>query len=120
MRRAALALACAAVLLAPPASAADILGAAYDAQTDELVVDIAYRGTHPNHEFFLLWDSCKGEAPARTAARLVDRQGQDVAREDFRVRERLSLEGLPCRPAQVTLRLGLNANHTVYIPAPPK
>lgn len=112
--RASIALACALVFATAPARAADILAAAYDPQTDEIVVDIAYRGTNPNHTFSLLWDPCKD---GRTSARLVDRQGNDEAREDYRVRERLSLKELPCRPAVVTLRLGRVAHEDVYVPA---
>ena len=102
-----------ACLLPATAWTADILGARYDPGTDQLVVDIAYRGTHGEHDFMLRWGPCKdGEA----AARLVDRHGTDAAREGFRVRERFELERLPCRPARVTLRLGRVSHASVLVP----
>ena len=33
------------------ASATNFMSVAYDAETDELIVEIAYRGTHENHNF---------------------------------------------------------------------
>jgi hypothetical protein len=96
--------------------AADILEAHYDTAADELVVDIAYRGTNPDHEFAVEWGRCSTESPPRTVGRLVDRQGSDMAREDYRVEERLALDDIPCRPAIVTLRLGRAAHTDVYVP----
>ena len=109
-----------ALLLAPAvATGADILGAFYDPARDALVVDIAYRGTKPNHAFSLEWGECRGEAsaPYRTVARLIDRQGQDLAEKSFEVRARFPLASLECRPAEVTLRLGRVSHATVFVPA---
>ena len=103
--------------IAAPAHGADITGAAYERERDELVVDIVYRGTSPNHEFTLQWGACSDGPPYRTSARLIDTQGRDVAHEEYRVRERFSLAGLQCRPAAVTLRLGRSALATVQIPS---
>jgi hypothetical protein len=97
-----------------PASAADILSALYDARTDEIVVDIAYRGTRADHDFTVQWDSCRDGG---VAGRLVDEQGNDAARTRFRVTRRLSLDDLPCRPAVVTLRLGRVSHMSVRVPA---
>jgi hypothetical protein len=47
---------------------------------------------------------------------VIDAQGNDKAREEYRVSERISLEDLPCRPAIVTLRLGRVAHTDVYVP----
>jgi len=98
------------------ATAADILGAHYDAASDQVVVDIAYRGTNPDHEFIVEWGSCSQASPPRLAGRLIDRQGRDVAREDYRTSEELPLDDMPCRPAIVTLRLGRVAHADVYVP----
>jgi hypothetical protein len=104
------------IAAAAPVAPADILGAHYDPAADELVVDIAYRGTNADHEFSVRWGSCSEASPPRTVGRLIDRQGNDPARGDYRVRERLALTELPCRPAIVTLRLGRVAHTDVYVP----
>ncbi len=102
-----------------PAKAADIVGAKYDAADDTIVVNIAYRGTQPDHEFTVEWGPCNeaGGPPAGVTARLIDRQGRDIAREEFRVTGRLGLQELPCRPAEVTLRLGRVSHARVLVPA---
>ena len=83
--------------------------------TDALVVDIAYRGTQPGHPFSVHWGECR----PHTVGRLVDEQGADAAREDFRVRQRFGIASLDCRPAKVTLRLGPVSHATVSVPARP-
>jgi hypothetical protein len=105
-----------ALAAAAPAHAADILDARYDPAADELVVDIAYRGTNPDHEFAIAWGRCSDASPPRIVGRLIDQQGRDAARDDYRVSERLALEEIPCRPAIVTLRLGRVAHTNVYVP----
>jgi hypothetical protein len=107
----------AALLLAASAYAQTFLGAGYDPATDELVVDIAYRGTSPNHEFSLAWDQCQRDArPYEIAARVIDDRPDDPAVRDFIVRRRFSLGDLQCRPANVTLRMGRLANISVFVP----
>jgi hypothetical protein len=106
-------------LLVFQAHAADLLGATYEPVSDTLLIDIAYRGTHPEHDFFVQWSPCSGGPPARTVGRVIDVHGRDAARENFRVRERVSLENLPCRPALVTLRLGRVAHEQVFVPEAP-
>ena len=93
--------------------AADIRGARYDARTDTLLVEIAYRGTHPHHDFRVEWGPC---GDAGTVGRLIDRHGRDAAEQEHVVQERLSLEALPCRPALVTLRLGRSSLAQVHVP----
>jgi hypothetical protein len=96
-----------------------ILGASYDGSSNALVVDIAYQGTNPNHDFELAWDECQSSGNGRhsVVARLIDRQGKDEAQKDFQVRRRFDLSGLECRPAEVTIRLGPVSNRTVSVPA---
>lgn len=96
-----------------------ILDAYYNRTQDELVVEIAYQGTNPNHEFSIVWDGCQQAGEGRNVAvgRLIDSQGNDVAKTDFKVRRRFPLAGLACRPAEVTIRLGPVSNRTVSVPA---
>ena len=108
-----------ALLPAMAAQAADLLGATYDPNSDTLLIDVAYRGTHPEHDFFVQWAPCTEGDPARTVGRVIDVHGRDHARESFRVRERVSLADIPCRPALVTLRLGRVANDQVFVPQAP-
>jgi hypothetical protein len=109
----------AALLVALSGNAEIISGTAYDPARDELVVDILYLGTDPNHEFSLVWDECSGtQPPYEVAARLIDQQGFDAAEREFRVRRRFSLAGLKCRPARVGLHLGRYVT-SVFIPARP-
>ena len=113
------------VLLAPflatpsQALAQTILDAYYSRTQDELVVEIAYQGTNPNHEFSIVWEGCQQAGEGRNVAvgRLIDNQGNDVAKTDYRVRRRFQLAGLTCRPAEVTIRLGPVSNRTVAVPA---
>ena len=85
--------------------AANIIEASYDA-ADQIVAEIAYRGTNPDHDFTIQWGRCRAGEPARLAGRLIDAQGRDLAREDYRITERIALDDMPCRPVIVTLRLG--------------
>jgi len=115
-------LACAAVALAilpAIAPAQTLLEAAYEPAGDQLIVTIAYQGTHPDHVFALDWEACRKAADGRqtAVARIIDKDGKDVARQDFRVERRFDLAGLACRPADVTLRLGPVSNRTVSVPA---
>ncbi|MGQ0752702.1 MAG: hypothetical protein ACT4PS_19445, partial [Betaproteobacteria bacterium] len=85
------------------------------------VAEIVYRGTHPNHEFSLDWDACRKPVteggPYQAAARIIDSDGNDAARMEYRVKAGFDLKTLDCRPAMVTLRLGRVAHQTLYIPA---
>jgi hypothetical protein len=96
--------------------AANILEARYDAARDQIVAEIAYRGTHPDHAFGVQWGACSESSPRRVVGRLIDRQGRDHAREDYRTTERIALNAIPCRPAIVTLRLGRSAHTDVFVP----
>jgi hypothetical protein len=113
-------IALAAALFAAPsfAPAQTILDASYSAAQDALVVEIAYQGTNPNHQFSVVWDACQQAGGRQSVVgRLIDAQGNDIAQKDFRVRRRFALADLPCRPADVTLRLGPVSNATVPVPA---
>ena len=105
--------------LPSPALSQTILDAFYDRAQDALIVELAYQGTNPNHDFSLVWDRCEpaGEGRHTVVGRLVDNQGNDAARSDFQVRRSFPLTGLACRPAEVTVRMGPVSNRTVSIPA---
>jgi hypothetical protein len=52
-------------------------------------------------------------------AEVIDSQERDEASHDFKKTVHLSLEGLTCRPATVTLRAGPRTYITVRVPAVP-
>ena len=93
----------------------------YDAKTDELIVTILYSGTNPDHDFSLKWDECTRHPDGTNdaTAEVIDSQEQDAASQDFQKTVRLSLEGLTCRPATVTLRAGPLSYISVRVPALP-
>jgi hypothetical protein len=101
------------------AYAQQIVHAAYDKSRDAVVVDIAYRGTHNDHPFAIEWGACRAGSPNQTSARLSDLHGYDPAKHDYRIRVRIGLDGLPCRPVRVTLRLGRISHATIFIPVAP-
>ena len=100
-------------LLPAVAQSADIRSAYYDPRSDDIVVEIAYRGTGKDHDFRVLWGECQDDG---VSARLVDRQGTDAALTGYLMTKRISLHELPCRPAVVTLRLGAVAHMSVRVP----
>jgi len=106
-------------LSAGPAVAADLVGASYDASDDTIVVTVAYQGMTGSHRFSVTWDACdtSGGSPAQVAGRLTDTLGNEPGEKPFQVTSRLSLAGLACRPAQVTLRLGKVSHKQVFVPA---
>jgi hypothetical protein len=106
-------------LSAGPARAADLVSATYDASDDTIVVTVAYQGMTDGHRFSVTWDACdtSGGSPAKVAGRLSDRQGSEPGEKPFQVKARLSLGGLACRPAEVTLRLGKVSHQQVFVPA---
>jgi hypothetical protein len=105
-------------LSAGPAAAADLVSAAYDASDDTIVVTVAYQGVTDGHRFSVTWDACdtSGGFPARATGRLTDAQGNEPAERPFQVKARLSLDGLECRPAEVTLRLGRISHQQLLVP----
>jgi hypothetical protein len=104
------------LFLAWPAHAADIVEAHHDPASDQIVAQVAYRGTNPDHDFSVQWGECSDASPPRVVGRLIDAQGDDIAREDYRVQTRIGLENIPCRPAIVTLRLGRVSHLDMFVP----
>jgi hypothetical protein len=107
-------------MLAQAVWADNFASISYDPATQELVVTMIYRGTHPDHSFSLKWGEChdsqSGSLPEVTAE-VLDAQWEDPARDDFRKTIRFSLADLPCRrPASVTLRTAPRFFYTLKIP----
>jgi hypothetical protein len=110
----------AAATLSNPAAADNFAKVFYNAQTDELVVTMKYRGTNPDHTFSLQWGDCRTPADARIpeiVADVNDSQYQDVARQDFKTTTRFSLASVTCRPAKLTLRTAPRFYYVLQIPA---
>jgi hypothetical protein len=92
---------------------------AYDSAADQLIVTMLYRGTNPDHDFSLKWGECKSlpDGSNEVAAEVIDSQARDAARQDFRKTVHLSLDGLSCRPAKLTLRAPPRSFFSLRIPA---
>lgn len=105
--------------LAVGLASAEVFGpVAYDAKSDELVVTITYSGTNPDHIFSLAWNRCTTHPDGTTdvQAEVIDSQARDAVSRDFTKTVRLSLVGLICRPATVTLHSWPNSFTTVQVP----
>lgn len=100
-----------AVVMAAAATAvmADNFGPVrYDSKSDQLIVTVIYDGTNADHHFSIQWGRChkldlSGQPPHQIVVSIVDEQGNDQAKERFTKIVKVSLAGLPCRPARVTL-----------------
>ena len=112
--------AAAAVLFSFDAHADNFGRVRYDAQADQLVVTMIYRGSNPNHAFSLKWGKCQahqsGALPGVTLE-VLDDQFDDQAQQDYKKTVRLSLAEMPCpRPAKLTLRTAPRFFYTLTIP----
>jgi len=111
----------AALCLAAAGAAADAFAdASYDPVTDTLLVTLLYRGTNPVHRFTLQWGACTSRdanGVSHVAVEVLDSQWDDPALEDYSETVHLSLAGLPCRPAEVTLRTAPRFIYNVFVPA---
>lgn len=105
-----------------PAAAVTVTALSYDPVEDQLVMTIAYRGTHENHDFSVQWTECKrlDDARSQILGVLVDSAANDLARQNFTKQVKVDLEALTCRPAKVTIRTSAGFFASVDIPPPPK
>jgi hypothetical protein len=80
---------------------------------------VLYRGTNPDHQFSLKWGPCIDHGGNRheIVAELLDQQYEDAARKDYKKTVRMSLAGMDCRPAAVTLRTAPRFYYTLTVPA---
>ena len=110
----------AAVLYMAPAAAITVTALTYDSGKDQLVLNIAYRGTNPDHQFKVQWDTCSrlDEERMQILGLLIDNQPNDLARQEFSKPMRIDLKDSSCRPAKVTIRTSAGFFATVDIPAP--
>ena len=116
--------ACAALLtLAFNAGATNILELKYDEKLDQLVLLIAFRGTHADHRFTLNWDECRDygfdDAEHQISATLTDSDPSDRADTEFKRTMKVPLASFECRPAKVTIRTTANFFRTVLVPERP-
>jgi hypothetical protein len=67
------------------ASATNLLSVTYEAETDLLILVIAYRGTHENHMFTIQWGECRqlDDEHFETYGLLVDSDPTEHALQDF-------------------------------------
>ena len=109
----------AAAFASASASAENFARVAYDPRADQLIVTMLYRGTNADHDFSLKWGECKtlSDGSNEVVAEVIDSQARDAARQDFRKTVHLSLDGLSCRPAKLTLRAAPRTYYSLQIPA---
>ena len=105
-----------------PAAAVTVTALAYDAMEDQLVMTIAYRGTHENHSFSVQWDKCQrlDDARSQILGLLVDSAPDDLARQNFTKQLKVPLTSFSCRPSKVTIRTSAGFFASVDVPPPPK
>jgi hypothetical protein len=107
--------------IASNAHAVNVLSMSYEEKTDELLLKVAYRGTHDKHTFSLDWDECHDyafvDAKYQTMANLVDSEPNDKAETEFTQNLRFSLAGIQCRPVKLTIRTSPGFNRTLVVPA---
>ena len=108
------------ISLAPRTGQADSFqSVAYNSATDELIINVLYRGTNPDHQFSLSWGTCVEHENNQheITAELLDQQAEDKAEKDFKKTVKMSLKEMDCRPAVVTLRTAPRFYYTVMVPA---
>src|SRR3974377_387682 len=106
------------MLTAPAAQAATFSSVSYNSTGNELVVTMNYGGTNPNHHFSIQWGTCRAlgnQGNHQIVAVLLDNQWDDDAQQQFTTTVHVSLAGLNCRPAAVTLRSAPKYEYTIQI-----
>ena len=111
-------------LTATSVAKADTFGPVhYDPNTNQILVTIHYRGTNPHHHFSIQWGRCRklhenlhGPAPRVIALSILDEQGNDAAKRPYTKLVKVSLAGMPCRPATVNLFTPPGQYRSINIP----
>lgn len=113
-----LAAASAALAYSLEATAHNFTSLVYDEKTDTLVVAIAYRGTHEDHEFSIEWGECRrlDDDRSQIYGLLVDSDPWDHARQNFTKVLKINMRTHSCRPSKLTLRTAAGFNRTVNVP----
>jgi hypothetical protein len=107
------------VLAASATPAATFSSAYYDSSRNELVVTLIYGGSNPNHKFTAQWGTCRklgNDGNHQIVAELLDDQWNDAAQQSFTTTVHVSLAGMDCHPALVTLRSAPKYEYTIQIP----
>lgn len=99
-----------AMAISATAMAANFGPVRYDPSGNQLIVTMLYQGTTPNHHFSIQWGPCRklndqlhGPGHQIIDLGVLDDQGNDAAINSYTEVVRVSLAGLSCRPATVTL-----------------
>ena len=103
----------------PDAAATNVTSLDFDARTDTLIVEIAYRGTHGNHAFSIAWGECRplDDDRYQIYGLLLDGDENDRAIENFSAQLKVDMAAHPCRPAKVTIRTAAGFNRSIDVPA---
>ena len=106
-------------LIAPAVQAATFSSVEFDPGRNELVATMTYDGSNPNHQFSVQWGTCRklgNEGNHQIVAELLDNQWDDTAQQTFTTTVHVSLAGVNCHPALVTLRTAPKYEFNVQIP----
>jgi hypothetical protein len=107
------------VLSAPAARAATFSAVDFDPGRNELIATMTYDGSNPNHQFSVQWGTCRklgNDGNHQIVAVLLDNQWDDTAQQTFTTTVHVSLAGVNCHPALVTLRTAPKYELNVQIP----
>jgi hypothetical protein len=107
------------LLTTSAAQAATFSAVQYDSSRNELVVTLNYGGTNPNHQFSAQWGTCRplgSQGNHQIVATLLDDQWNDAAQQTFTTTVHVSLAGVDCHPALVTLRSAPKYEYNIQIP----
>lgn len=107
-----------ALIYCTPAAAVTVNGLTYDAEKNQLVMTIYYRGTNPDHAFSVQWAECDrlDDERSQILGLLIDSQPNDLARQEFTQEFKVDLASFSCRPAKVTIRTSAGFFMSVDVP----
>jgi len=106
-------------LIAPAVQSATFSSVEFDPGRNELIATMTYDGSNPNHQFSVQWGTCRklgNEGNHQIVAELLDNQWDDTAQQTFTTTVHVSLAGVNCHPAFVTLRTAPKYESSVQIP----
>jgi hypothetical protein len=106
-------------LIALAVQAATFSSVELDPGRNELIATMTYDGSNPNHQFSVQWGTCRKlgtEGNHQIVAELLDDQWDDTAQQTFTTTVHVSLAGVNCHPALVTLRTAPKYETNVQIP----
>jgi hypothetical protein len=103
----------------PATQAATFSSVDFDPGKNELIATMTYDGTNPNHQFSVQWGTCRklgNDGNHQIVANLLDNQWDDTAQQTFTTTVHVSLAGMNCHPALVTLRTAPKYEFNVQVP----